>query len=95
MQHLIVSLLVPLCGVYVLWSLMPTAARRALARRLLGLPGLQRVGALQRAARSGGGGCHCSEGGGCAASAPGAQAGATQPVRIVRGAAPRPPQSRP
>lgn len=59
-QHLIVFAVVLVCSAYALWTLMPAAARRFMAQRLLRLPlapswktGLQRVAS----ARSG---CDCS-----------------------------------
>lgn len=85
MQHLVVGLLVALCSVYALWSLMPAALRRPLARWLLRVPGLGQggplAGALRRAA-AGPGACGCD---GCDAKpAARARADAAAPIRIHR-----------
>lgn len=59
-QHLIVFSVVLACSVYALWVLMPTAARRFLARRLLQLPlGAAWTARLQQAANASPG-CDCS-----------------------------------
>lgn len=93
MQNLIVALLVPVCSGYVLWSLLPLRARRALARQLVRWPLLGRLPRLQATARlrDGDGGCHCSAssaGGG--AGGCGRPAAAVQPIRLVpRGQAKR------
>lgn len=59
-QHLIVFCVVLACSVYALWVLMPSAARRFLAARLVRLPlGASLKARFQKtAARSGG--CDCS-----------------------------------
>lgn len=78
-QLLIVSLLVGCSCAYVVWTLLPRAARRGLANRLLRWP-LPRALAdkLRQVARAAAGGCHCS---GCDRTpAAGARAGkASQP----------------
>ena len=59
MQTLIVALLVAGCSIYAAWTLMPTAARRAIASLLLKLPlqgGFERT--LRRAATMASG-CGC------------------------------------
>lgn len=63
-QLLTVALLVGGSGGYVVWTLLPQAARRGLARGLLCWP-LPRALAqpLRQVARAAAGGCHCS---GCA-----------------------------
>lgn len=59
-QHLIVFSIVLACSVYALWMLMPAAARRFMAQRLLRLPlGSPLKTLLQRAA-SAPSGCDCS-----------------------------------
>jgi len=59
-QHLIVFSVVLACSVYALWVLMPTAARRFLARRLVQLPlGATWKARLQQAATASSG-CDCS-----------------------------------
>lgn len=55
-QQILVAALVAGATVYSAWTLMPQAWRRALARQLLRLPALARVGAL-RAAAAGRSGC--------------------------------------
>jgi ferrous iron transport protein B len=59
-QHLVVFALVLACSVYALWTLMPSAARRFVARRLMRLPlGSSLKTELQKAA-SARSGCDCS-----------------------------------
>lgn len=59
-QHLIVFSVVLACSVYALWVLMPTTARRFLARRLVQLPlGAAWVARFQQAATASSG-CDCS-----------------------------------
>ncbi len=60
MQTLIVAVLVCACSAYVLWTLMPSGARRALASALLRTPHLPRriETRLQKAARAASG-CGC------------------------------------
>jgi hypothetical protein len=99
-QELIVALLVPLCLLYVLWAVLPAAAKRALAGGLLRRPGAQhwlgRVPLLRRAlekAARGAGGCACSGGEtGCPAAGTTTSAGGVQPVKFVRRAVGHPPK---
>ena len=67
MQTWIVALLVPLCALYAAWKLMPSVARRSLARAMLRMPHLPRPldAALHRAAKAATGcGCDgCDHGG--------------------------------
>jgi hypothetical protein len=80
-QALIVALLVLLCAGYALWTLMPAAARRAVATRLLRWPlpaGLARV--LARA---------LGRSGGCACDGCGSNRAAKEPA-VVRLHRPRP-----
>lgn len=59
-QHLTVFFVVLACSLYALWVLMPSAARRFLASRLVRLPlGAPLRSVFQRAA-SRSGGCDCS-----------------------------------
>ena len=60
MQTLIVAVLVVACSAYALWTLMPAAARRALAIGLLRVPHLPRgiTTRLQKAAQAASG-CGC------------------------------------
>lgn len=64
-QSLIVALLVLLCAGYALWTLMPAAARRALAARLLRWPLPSLLARPLEKARRGFGGCACD---GCEAN---------------------------
>lgn len=59
-QNLIVFAVVLACGVYALWTLMPAAARRFLAARLLRLPLGPSWKAVFRRAASAPLGCDCS-----------------------------------
>jgi hypothetical protein len=62
LQMLVVTLLVSLCSVYVVWTLMPSTARRALARSLLRWPLPEPFAArMRRAAQANSGGCHGCE----------------------------------
>ncbi len=66
-QSLIVSLLVTGCGIYAVWTLMPSAARRVLAGWMLKLPIPARLAApFERATRAASG-CGCD---GCDRSEP-------------------------
>ena len=65
-QTLIVAALVAACSVYVVWALMPSTLRRAVAVLLARQPMLARWGALRRAAAQPDGGCGCD---GCDKSA--------------------------
>jgi hypothetical protein len=74
MQTLIVALLVIGCTTYAAWTLMPAAARRAIASSLLKLPLPEALAAKMRRAATASSGCGCD---GCdhapAKSAPKAQ----------------------
>ncbi|HZT55929.1 MAG TPA: hypothetical protein VFA35_06865 [Burkholderiaceae bacterium] len=59
MQTLIVALLVIGCGAYAAWTLMPAAARRALASSLLRLPLPAALAAKLRKAATVSSGCGC------------------------------------
>ena len=59
MQTLIVTLLVIGCSTYAVWTLMPAAARRAIASRLLGLPLPDAFAARMRRAATVSAGCGC------------------------------------
>ena len=60
MQHLIVFLLVAGCSVYALWTVLPVAARRFIAKQLVQLPfGSAWRTRFQKAA-SAASGCDCS-----------------------------------
>lgn len=59
MQTLIVALLVVACVVYASWTLMPAAARRALARSLLKLAPPEALAAKLRRAATASAGCGC------------------------------------
>jgi hypothetical protein len=62
LQMLVVALLVPCCGAYAVWTLMPAAGRRALARALLSWPLPEPFAArMRRTARASSGGCHGCE----------------------------------
>ncbi|HET6598415.1 MAG TPA: hypothetical protein VFG60_00515 [Burkholderiaceae bacterium] len=77
LQMLVVALLVSLCSVYVVWTLMPSTARRALARALLRWPLPEPFAARMRhAAHASAGGCH-----GCEHAAQVAPGGA-RPVKL-------------
>ncbi|TDP71142.1 hypothetical protein [Roseateles toxinivorans] len=70
-QWMVVALLVPACGLYAAWTLMPAAARRALALLLLRIkPDGVGSAALRKAAMPGSA-CGCS---GCDRAPPKAQA---------------------
>ena len=59
MQTLIVAMLVVACVVYASWTLMPAAARRALARSLLKLAPPEALAARLRRAAAASAGCGC------------------------------------
>ena len=59
MQALIVALLVVGCSVYAAWSLMPAAARRAIATSLLKLPLPNGFAIKMRKAATASSGCGC------------------------------------
>ncbi|WP_203561488.1 hypothetical protein [Ideonella livida] len=96
MQTLATALLVAFALLQLLWWMLPPAARCALARRLLRLPGAGRLGPLQRAAAGQAGGCGAGCGSCGAAARPvqdcprpsGPAAAPTRPVHWLR----RPPR---
>ena len=59
MQSLVVALLVAGCAVYVAWSLMPAALRRAIALALLKLPLPGGVATFMRRHSAQASGCGC------------------------------------
>jgi len=59
MQTLIVALLVAGCSVYAAWTLMPAAARRAIALSLLKLPLPNALALRMRKAATMSSGCGC------------------------------------
>ena len=59
MQALVVALLVVGCSVYATWTLMPAAARRAIASMLLKLPLPNAVAQKVRKAATVSSGCGC------------------------------------
>ena len=59
MQTLIVALLVAGCSVYAAWTLMPAAARRAIASSLLKLPLPEALALRMRKAAAMSSGCGC------------------------------------
>ena len=59
MQTLIVALLVLACSVYAVWTLMPSAARRALATVLLRWPLPAAIASRLRRAAAAAPGCGC------------------------------------
>ena len=59
MQTLIVALLVIGCSTYAAWTLMPAAARRAIASSLLKLPLPEAFAAKMRKAATVSSGCGC------------------------------------
>jgi hypothetical protein len=67
-QSWIVAIVVTLAAAYSLWTLMPAAWRRRLARRLVRVPALVRWPMLQSAADTDGGCAGCGER--CAAPRP-------------------------
>ncbi|HEY0858432.1 MAG TPA: DUF6587 family protein [Albitalea sp.] len=68
MQTAIVALIVLACGVYATWTLMPQAARRALAARMLKLPLPPRLARPFVKASTPAGGCGAC--GGCSDTPP-------------------------
>ena len=59
LQSLIVALLVTVCAVYAAWTLMPAAARRAIATSLLKLPLPAALAGRMRQAATVSSGCGC------------------------------------
>lgn len=80
-QTLIMSLLVLLCSVYAAWTLMPSAARRALATWLLGLNLPRQLAEPLAKAAAPGSACGCN---GCDRAAPLVVTKTEQPVQIHR-----------
>ena len=79
-QLLIVFLLVSACSLYAAWVVMPSVARRFVARRLLRLPLGQTLKAPLSRAASASSGCDCS---GCDKVVDAKrEAPATQPIRF-------------
>ncbi|NUZ07270.1 DUF6587 family protein [Piscinibacter koreensis] len=91
-QTIVVALLVTACAVYAIWTLLPAAARRALARRLADVPapGAVRGWLRARAVATNACGCDgCDKAPGAPKAAGGDAAGArgtvtAQPIRIHR-----------
>ena len=73
-QNIVVAVIVGGCTVFALWSLMPAAARRAVANRALRLPLPSTLAARLRRAAQPANGCGCD---GCDRAAPQAVASAT------------------
>ena len=84
-QTLIVAALVLGCALYATWTLMPSAARRTLARHLLRMPWPDRVTARLRRHAQASGGCGCD---GCDHAATPRDKEQPQPIRL-HGRAPR------
>ncbi len=80
-QNLVVALIVLACSSYAVWTLMPSALRRALAQRALHWPWPDALAARVRRAAKAPTGCGCD---GCDAGRPKPAAGAAQPIRIHR-----------
>ena len=80
-QTLIVAALVLGCALYATWTLMPAAARRGLAQRLLRMPLPAAVAARLRRHATSSGGCACD---GCDHAAPPREASQPQPIRLHR-----------
>jgi len=79
LQSLLVALIVAACAVYAAWALLPSGARRHVARATLRLRLPAALAApLQRALQRGGG-CVCD---GCEHGAARAPAATTQPLRF-------------
>jgi hypothetical protein len=76
MQGFVVALIVIGCTAYAVWTLMPSAARRALAQALLRLRWPERVARMWRREASSSGGC-----GGCGSCADGSP-GQRKTIRI-------------
>ena len=77
MQWLIVASLVIGCTAYVVWTLMPAAARRAIAGTLLRLPLPTALAAGLRKSSQASSGCACT---GCDRAPKKASRGAAQPA---------------
>jgi ferrous iron transport protein B len=80
-QTLIAALLVLVCSGYAAWTLMPSAARRALATWLLGMSLPQRLTRLLTTAAAPASACSCS---GCDRATSAIATRATQAVQIHR-----------
>ena len=80
MQDLAVALIVIACTVYAVWALMPTAARRAIALRVLVWPWPDVIGKHLRRTAQAPTGCGCN---GCDSAKP-AVGNTSQPIRIHR-----------
>lgn len=87
LQDLAVALLVPACAVFATWKLMPSAARKAFAGRLLELPGLPApvmIRLRKHATVSGGCGCDGCDRSGKTSDAKNATGPVAQPIRFQR-----------
>jgi hypothetical protein len=84
LQNLIVALLVPGCGCYAAWKLMPSVARRSLAGSILRIPHLPRQleSSLRKTSQAATGcGCDgCDHAGKLPATNKGAAAPTQQPI---------------
>jgi hypothetical protein len=80
-QTSIVVLLVLGCALYATWTLMPAAARRVVALRLLRMRLPDAVAARLRRHATSSGGCACD---GCDRAAPPRAAMQPQPIRLHR-----------
>ena len=80
MQTLIASLIVVACSVYAAWTLMPAAARRTVATRLLELPLPRALAARMQRAATVASGCGCD---GCDHASAKAQVAATTPQVVT------------
>ena len=85
LQTLIVALLVIGCSTFAAWTLMPAAARRAIASMLLKLPLPKSIAARMRKAATASSGCGCD---GCDPAPPRSAPKAQQVVTFH----PRPPR---
>jgi len=59
MQTVVVALIVLACSVYAVWSLLPAAARRGIARNALKLPLPARAASFMQRHASAASGCGC------------------------------------
>ncbi len=80
MQTLIVTLIVAACSVYAAWTLMPAAARRTVAIRLLKLPLPRLLAARMQRAATAASGCGCD---GCDRAPLKSQAAAPKPQVVT------------
>jgi len=80
MQDILVALIVGACTGYAVWVLMPAAARRAIARRVLDWPWPEAIGKRLRRTAQAPTGCGCN---GCDAGSKPA-ASTTHTIRIHR-----------